>query len=110
MRGKTLLAAAVIVLAAGVAHAQGVRMDDAKGNSPAAKETQHSATGVVKKTDPARNAVTLAHGPVKSLDWPAMTMTFKVRDKALFNGLTVDRKIEFNFVQEGKDYVITAVK
>jgi Cu(I)/Ag(I) efflux system protein CusF len=45
----------------------------------------------------------LSHEPVKSLNWPAMTMGFKVRDKALFEKLTKGRKVEVEFVQSGKD-------
>ena len=74
------------------------------------KATVHKATGVVKKVDPAKGTVTLAHGPVKELNWPAMTMVFTVKDKALFDKLAVDRKIEFEFAQQGSNYVVTAVK
>jgi Cu/Ag efflux protein CusF len=37
-------------------------------------------------------------------------MAFRVRDKALMGKLGKDRKVDFEFRQEGKDYVITAVK
>lgn len=50
------------------------------------------------------------HGAVKTLDWPAMSMTFAVRDKALLEKLQPRRKVEFQFVQEGKSYVITGAK
>ncbi len=64
----------------------------------------------MKKADPAKSTVTVAHGPVKDLNWPAMTMAFKVKDKAVLDKLAVDRKVEFTFVQQGKDYVITAAQ
>jgi Cu(I)/Ag(I) efflux system protein CusF len=70
----------------------------------------HKGTAVVKKVDPAGGRVTLAHGPIRSIDWPAMTMAFKVKDKALLDKLAVDKKIEFEFVQQGSDYVITSIK
>jgi Cu(I)/Ag(I) efflux system protein CusF len=60
--------------------------------------------------DPKAGTVTLAHDPVKSLKWPAMTMGFQVKDKTLLSKLAVDKKVEFEFVQQGKDYVITSVK
>jgi Cu(I)/Ag(I) efflux system protein CusF len=37
-------------------------------------------------------------------------MTFAVRDRALLEKLQADRKVDFQFVQEGKSYVITGVK
>jgi Cu(I)/Ag(I) efflux system protein CusF len=66
----------------------------------------HKATATVEKVDPAAGVVTLSHGPVKSLNWPAMTMGFKVRDKALLDKLAQGKRVEVEFVQSGKDYVI----
>lgn len=70
----------------------------------------HEATGIVKSVDPAKNAVVLAHDPVKSLKWPAMTMPFTVKDRALLDKLQPGKKVHFEFVQQGKNYVITSVK
>ena len=70
----------------------------------------HKAVGVVKNIDPKAGTVTLAHDPVKSLNWPAMSMGFQVKDKMLLDKLAVDKKVEVEFVQQGKDYVITSVK
>ena len=39
-----------------------------------------------------------------------MTMGFKVKDKTRLDKLAVDRKVEFEFVKQGKDYVITWVQ
>lgn len=64
----------------------------------------------MKAVDPAAGTVTLAHGPVKSLNWPLMTMGFAVNDKALFDKLSVGKKVDAEFVQQGGKYVITAVK
>lgn len=75
-----------------------------------AKATRHEAIGTVKSVDPAAGTVTLAHGPVKSLNWPPMTMGFAVNDKALFDKLSVSKKVDVEFVQQGGKYVITAVK
>lgn len=75
-----------------------------------AKTIVHHATAVVKSADAANGKVTLAHGPVKSLNWPSMTMTFAVKDKALFDKLMVDKKVDVDFVQQGKDYVVTGVQ
>ena len=70
----------------------------------------HLATGVVKSVDRAKNSVMLAHDPVKSLKWPAMTMGFTVKNKALLDKLQPGKKVEFEFVQQGRNYVITSVK
>lgn len=92
------------------------KMDDMKGmdkaQAPAASAPMmvHHATGVVKKVDPKLGLVTLAHEPVKSLSWPAMTMGFQVEDKMMFDQLKVGQKVDFDFKQGSKGYVVTAVK
>lgn len=80
---------------------------DTKGT---AKSTAHEADGVVKEFDATQGKVTLAHGPVKSLGWPAMTMAFGVKDKALFDKLVVGTKVHVGFKKEGDEYVVTSVK
>ena len=70
----------------------------------------HSASGVVKKIDASSGEVMIEHGPVKSLNWPAMTMGFTVKKKKLFDNLAVNKKVDFEFVQQGDQYVVTAVK
>jgi Cu(I)/Ag(I) efflux system periplasmic protein CusF len=82
-------------------------MKDHKGNNAQAKV--HKASGKVVKVDAARNAVTIAHDAVSTMNWPAMTMTFKVRDKALLKKMKQGDQAEFEFVQQGKDYVVTSV-
>jgi len=73
-------------------------------------QTAHKATGVVTKSDPAGDRVTIRHEPVPSLNWPVMNMVFKVKDKSLHAKLPKDAKVEFEFVQQGRDYVVTSVK
>jgi Cu(I)/Ag(I) efflux system membrane fusion protein len=74
-------------------------------------QTTHPATGVVKKVDATKGTVTLAHDPIKSLKWPAMTMDFRVRDKASLATLKPDQKIEFELIEEKKgSYVISRIK
>lgn len=70
----------------------------------------HQATGIVKKLDTKAGLVTLAHEPVKSMNWPAMTMGFMVKDKMLYDKLGVGKKVDFEFVQGKNGYEVTAVK
>lgn len=108
---KALIAAVLLSFAtAGLAqsgHGSHQKMDEA----PATKAQQsHSAKGVIKAVSTEKGSVTVAHEPVGSLGWPAMTMGFKPRDKKLLQTLKPGQSIEFEFVQQGKDYVITRVK
>jgi Cu/Ag efflux protein CusF len=88
----------------------GMKGMDMKPQKKAAKGTVHKATGVVTKVDSESGKVTIKHGPVQSMKWPAMTMAFSVKDRGLLDKLAKDRKVQFEFVQEGKDYVVTSVK
>ncbi len=83
-------------------------MDMGKPSAPSVKP--HKAAGVVKALDATAGTVTFAHEAVKSMNWPAMTMTFGIKDKMLFDKLADGKKVEFEFVKEGKDYVVTKVK
>ncbi|KGH19333.1 copper-binding protein [Comamonas thiooxydans] len=83
---------------------------DAKGTAKPAKSMAHDADAVVKEFDVTQGKVTLAHGPVKSLGWPAMTMTFGVKDKTLFDKLSVGTKVHVGFKKEGDEYIVTSVK
>ena len=72
------------------------------------KSPVHKASGVVTRVD--KDKVSIRHDPVPSLNWPSMTMAFKVKDKALMDKMKKGEKVDFDFVQEGRDYVVTAVK
>ena len=44
-----------------------------------------------------RDAVTLSHGPIASLKWPAMTMDFKLPKGGLTHGVAVGDRVKFEF-------------
>jgi len=114
---KAFVLAAALMIGAALAHAgemKGMEMKgDMKGMDMSKSEKSkgpHKATGVVKKVDAKAGTVTLDHEPVKSMNWPAMSMTFQVKDKGLMEKLAANKKIEVEFEQSGKDYVITSAK
>lgn len=120
---KSLAIATAVVLAVTTAYAGEMKSMETKGDksmdmkdmSPStmakdAKPGKHHAKGTVKSVDPKAGTVTLDHEPVKSMNWPAMNMTFKMQDKALMDKLAQGKKVEVDFEQRGKDHVITGVK
>lgn len=116
---KLAIAAVVLLSAAFLAFAQssGMKDMDMKGldmKKPMPlmgdKGQVHKGTGVVKSVDPKKGTVTLAHEPIQSMNWPSMTMSFKAQDGKMVEGLTPGKKVEFEFIQQGKDNVITSVK
>lgn len=100
----------------GLAHAQSGAMKgmdmkdmDMKKDSKSAAMT-HKATGKVTKVDRAAGTVTIAHGPVASMKWPAMTMSFKSQDKKMLEKLKAGDQVQFAFTESGKDHLITEIK
>ena len=75
-----------------------------------AEGQSHKGTGIVTNVDRAGGKVTLKHDPIKSLNWPTMTMAFSVKDKAMLDKVKQGAKVDFSFTQSGKDYVITEIK
>ena len=84
-------------------------MKGMKSDKKAAGEV-HKGTGVVTNVDRAGGKVTVKHDPIKSLNWPTMTMAFAVRDKAMLDKVAKDKKVEFEFMQQGQQFVITSIK
>ena len=56
---------------------------------------KHRADGTVKAVDARSGSVSVAHGPVASLNWPSMTMDFKAANDALLAGLKPGAAIIF---------------
>jgi Cu/Ag efflux protein CusF len=84
--------------------------DMMRGPDAGARAATHKGAGTVIRVDPAAGKVTIAHGPIPTLKWPAMTMNFVIGNKALLRKLSPGKKIEFEFVQRGSDYVITSAR
>ena len=75
------------------------------------KGAGHQAEGTVDSVDAKAGTVSLSHGPVASLKWPAMTMEFKAANAALLQGLKPGAKVAFEFVErQPGEWVITSVK
>jgi RND family efflux transporter MFP subunit len=83
------------------------------GASPPAKSPKvgHRADGTVKALDAKAGTISIAHGPVESLNWPAMTMDFKAANDAIAAGAKPGATIAFEFVERGPgEWVITKVE
>ena len=67
----------------------------------------HSGNGDI--TELSGESVTISHGPVESIGWPAMTMTFRVPSADMLQGLNVGDPVDFQFQQAGEQYVLTSI-
>jgi Cu(I)/Ag(I) efflux system periplasmic protein CusF len=83
---------------------QGMAMSDA----PAA--THGQGVGVIKAIDAKAGMLTIQHGPIPAVSWPAMTMTFKAKPVTLLKGLRVGQTIGFDCTVRGMSADVTAVR
>ena len=123
MKLTSITLATVITLAFGAAQAQsgmkgmdtkdghmGMKGMDMKKDHAGASGKTHKASGKVTKVDAAKGAITIAHGPVPSMNWPSMTMTFKAKDKAVLDKVKSGDQVEFSFTESGKEHTITEIR
>jgi Cu/Ag efflux protein CusF len=68
------------------------------------------ADGEVRRVDKEASKITLRHGPIPSLDMPAMSMVFQVKDAALLDQIKPGDKIRFNAEKASGQYVITHIE
>jgi len=73
----------------------------------AAASSNDMADAEVRKVDKEAGKVTLKHGEIKSLDMPAMTMVFKVKDPAMLDQLKPGDKIKFQAEKISGSYTVT---
>ena len=84
-----------------LAHA-GADHSDTSATVPQSAEGE----GVVNAVDPDGGTIKLEHGPIAALNWPAMTMTFKVESSAVLSGVNVGDSVHFVLKnQDGKPVV-----
>lgn len=69
--------------------------------------SEYSATGEV--TAIAGDQVTISHGPVEGIGWPAMTMSFRAGSPEMARGVNVGDQVAFGFKQDGSAYTLTSL-
>lgn len=70
--------------------------DDAPMMGSDAEMRMASAEGTVTAIDNEAGTITIEHGPVPAVDWPAMTMAFEA-DAASRQGIAVGDEVTFDF-------------
>lgn len=107
MKLATLIAALVVAtspLALANAH------DKPAKAAPAAASASAMADGEVRKVDKDAGKITLKHGPIQSLDMPAMSMVFRAQDPAMLDVVKVGDKVRFKADKIQGAYTITELQ
>ena len=68
-----------------------------------------SAVGVVKAVDAKAGTVTIEHGPIPAVGWPAMTMAFKATP-AVLHAANVGGRVDFAVRVQGANAEVTSIK
>lgn len=85
-------------------------MSSNMGTMPMARAMKHGqATGTVTAIDTAKGTITLDHGPMMGLDWPAMKMGFTAKPEQLA-GLKIGDKVDFGIDWDGKAGMVTKIR
>jgi len=98
--------------AAGHDHGSMTMQAAAKPSAPPATQAAGARTdarGVIRAVDQAQGKVTLKHGPIERLEMPGMTMVFRVKDKALLQGLQKGDEVGFDVEVDGTTFYVTGI-
>ena len=87
-----LLGVALSALAVSANAACSMQGMDMKSSAKSMDQSVHKAQAAGK--------VTISHGPVASLKWSAMTMTFAVKDPSILDSVKPGSKVDFDIVKE----------
>ncbi len=81
-----------------------------QGKPVAQAATSEMTDGEVRNLDKEGGKLTLKHGDIKSLDMPAMTMVFVVKDKAMLDKLKTGDKIKFKAINDAGKFTVTEMQ
>ncbi|MFJ1300469.1 copper-binding protein [Pseudomonadota bacterium AL_CKDN230030165-1A_HGKHYDSX7] len=76
--------------------------------TPMAFAQQASASGEVRRIDPAAGTVTIKHDAIAALDLPAMTLVYQAEPK-LLDGIKAGDKVSFTASRKDGRYIVTAI-
>jgi Cu(I)/Ag(I) efflux system protein CusF len=105
MKFHTIFAAGAALALAACGQQQ---KSETQPNAPAAESSQtYSGTGAI--TAIAGDQVSIKHGPIAGIGWPAMTMTFTA-PVDLARGASVGEQVDFSFRKNGSAYQLTSLR
>ena len=105
MKKNAMMIAALIVLHAGLAacgkKAEAPPADAMANMAMPANAKMGQSSGTVVAVDQVAGKITLDHGPIPAVGWPAMTMGFDAKPD-LLKDITVGDKVSFEIEWNGK--------
>ena len=119
---KTIMIAALLALPVGLSGC-GKKAETPKAEAPKAEASTGAMSGMempvgskmgkgsgtVTAIDAAAGKITLDHGAIPAVDWPAMKMDFSAKPE-LLKGIAVGDKVDFDLTVTGSAGEVTAIK
>lgn len=93
MKPNLILGAVAIAMASTALVAAPAMAHPGETHAPVPQSAE--GEGVVTALDAHAATITLDHGPIASLGWPAMTMTFPLHSASLLDGVRVGARVHF---------------
>ncbi len=66
--------------------------------------------GTVAAIDDAAGTISLDHGPIAAIGWPAMSMQFTAENPAMLQGIAVGDRVSFELKSASESSVVTMVQ
>lgn len=112
MNAKRFAGAVVLALllaACGKEQTAASETQDVARGSPTSNAVSevYSGSGTIQSIS--GDKVAIAHGPIKGIGWPAMTMTFTA-SSGVAKGVKAGSKVDFSFRQDGGSFVLTLLQ
>lgn len=109
------LIASIVLLAA--ACSPPASQDPAKSDAGMSMEASAPAaagpitnTGTVTEVDASAGTITINHGPIEAVSWPAMTMQFSAESPAILQGIAVGDSVSFELKSATETSVVTSIQ
>jgi len=80
------------------------------GATRSASSADDMTDAEVRRVDLDAGKITLRHADIKSLDMPAMTMVFSVKDKAMLDKVKAGNRVKFKASKEGGSFTVTELQ
>lgn len=84
-------------------------MSNMPGMGGQAKATTASGTGTVTAVNAVSRKVTLDHGPIAAINWPAMKMEFAVAPSIDLSKVKTGEKVRFTLSGSGNSYTVQSI-
>lgn len=101
---------ATISAGAALAHHDAGRPPSGQTQDLPASPKNGKGTGVIQQINQEKGVVTIKHGPLQGIVIPGMTMSFRVKNKAMLSNVQPLQKVDFELAHENGNYVITKIK